>query len=253
MRWLLLAAAVTVAVGAVPAWAGAARYPMPIDGGAVEVSWAWPDGVAPRGLLLLQHGFARHCSHLRGSAQALADAGWLVMCLNAPMAEGNARLAEALAATIAQGRWLAPDGGVLPASIVVGGHSAGAAFAARVGLALQHMAPQRLAGTLLFDPVGVPALADRPTLAFIAPPMPCNAMQRDAAVLRASPQAERIEGPADATHMDIEGEDTDAIARRACTPGHVNPANTQQLRARAQAWLMALKALPTSGTSAGPR
>lgn len=246
MRWLLLAAALCAA----PAWAGAARYPMPIDGGVVEVSWAWPDGVAPRGLLLLQHGFARHCSHLHGSAQALADAGWLVMCLNAPMAGGNPRLAEALAATIAQGRWLAPDGGALPARIVVGGHSAGAAVAARVGLALQRLAPQRLAGALLFDPVSVPALPDRPTLALIAPPMPCNAMQRDAPLLRAAPQVELIEGPADATHMDIEGEDTDAIARRACAPGDVKLANTQRLRACAQAWL---SALATSGTSAGPR
>jgi len=180
----------------------------------------------------------------------LADAGWLVMCLNAPMAGGNPRLAEALAHTLAEGRWPAPDGGALPTRLVVGGHSGGAAFAARVGLALQRLVPQRLVGTLLFDAVGMPALPDRPTLAFIAPPMPCNAMQRDAVLLRAASQVELIEGPADATHMDIEGEDTDAIARHACTPGDVKLANTQQLLARAQAWL---SALATSGTSAGPR
>lgn len=246
LRWLLLAAAMC----ATPAWAGAARYPMPIGGEAFEVSWTWPDGVAPRGLVLLQHGFSRHCMHLRGSAQALADAGWLVMCLNAPMAGGNPRLARALAHTLAEGRWPAPDGGALPVRVVVGGHSAGAAFAARVGVALQRLAPERLAGALLFDPVGVRVLPARPALAFVAPPMACNAMRRDAATHRAWPWLELVEGPPDATHMDIEGTDTDAIARRFCAPGEVQPANTQLLRERAQAWL---SALATSGTSAGPR
>lgn len=223
---------------------------MPLGGESVEVSWTWPDGVAPRGLLLLQHGFSRHCMHLRGSAQALAEAGWLVMCLNAPMGGGNPRLARALARTIAERRWPAPDGGALPARVVVGGHSAGAAFAARVGVVLQRLAPERLAGALLFDPVGVRTLPARPTMAFVAPPMPCNAMQRDALAHRAWPWLELVEGPLDATHMDIEGTDTDAIARRFCAPGEVQPSNTQRLRERAQAWL---SALATSGTSPGPR
>jgi hypothetical protein len=72
-------------------------------------------------------------------------------------------------------------------------------------------------------------LPARPVLAFVAPPMPCNAMQRDAATHRAWPWLELVEAPLDATHMDIEGTDTDAIARRFCVPGQVQMATTSGL------------------------
>jgi pimeloyl-ACP methyl ester carboxylesterase len=181
----------------------------------VDVAWFRPEG-ARSGFMLLQHGFARHCSNLRETGARFAAAGFTVLCLNADMARGNPALAEALAAHLAQ-RGDAPR-------IVVAGHSAGGLFAAQVAATLARMAPARLAGVLLFDPVDAngalaPALAasSAPVRAFTAPPSACNANGSALAALRAI--GADLPLGAGATHLDIEGGDTDPLAVAACGEG----------------------------------
>jgi hypothetical protein len=123
-----------------------------LAGAEFVAEWQWP-ATAPAALMLLQHGFARQCANLRGTAQRVAAVGVATLCLNADMAAGQPALAAALALALQHGL-AGPDGQPLPQRLIVGGHSAGALFGARVGSALAAQAPQRLAGALLFDPVG---------------------------------------------------------------------------------------------------
>ena len=69
-----------------------------------------------------------------------------------------ALMTDALLAMVAQIRRRCGDVPVdaLAQQIIVGGHSAGARFAVRLGERLAALAPQRLAGALLFDPVATP-------------------------------------------------------------------------------------------------
>jgi pimeloyl-ACP methyl ester carboxylesterase len=213
--------------------AGCASLPpaQPVAGARAELGWITLGGTdvevyrfvperAPIGVLLLQHGFARHCSHLRETALTLAAAGFDVLCLNADMARGHPALADALALHLAR----APG----PARIVVAGHSAGGLFAARVGAALAREAPERLAGALLFDPVdadgalgaalaAISAQRARPVLAFTAPPSACNASGNAAPALRGTSVVVAL--GAGATHLDVEGGDTDRLAVAACGEG----------------------------------
>jgi pimeloyl-ACP methyl ester carboxylesterase len=168
------------------------------------------------------------------------------------MAGGNPVLADGLA------RWLVeaprvPDGVVLPATLIVAGHSAGGAFAARLGAQLAAAVPPRLAGALLFDPVATRsfeadllAISDsgrRPVLAVLAQAHGCNADLSAAPALRRV-RAHAIDAGRDgfvgvqlsaaATHIDVEGEDSDWLARAAC--GEPEPSNTRLLRALAVRW-----------------
>lgn len=211
-----------------------------LGGTAVDVAWFRPDA-APAGFLLLQHGFARHCSNLRETALGFAAAGFTVLCLNADMARGNAPLAAALAAHLAQ-RADAPR-------IVAAGHSAGGLFAARVAAALP---PARVAGLLLFDPVDAggalaPALAvlggALPVQAFVAPASACNAQGNALAALRAA--GARVVALGDgATHVDIEGGDTDRLAVAACGEGPPQAGRVARLRALAVDAARAMGAAP---------
>lgn len=236
------------AIGAL-ALAGCASLPsadsLEIAGQGYPAQWTYPAGRAEV-LLVLEHGFARRCSHLKTTARRLADAGALVLCLDVPMAGGNPALAEALAGWLA-GDLRDPQGRALPPRVVVGGLSAGAAFAARLGARLDALAPQRLAGALLLDPVATPSLGEdlqriaqqgrRPVLALLAPPHACNAMNNVLPALRAAGIEPVMLGPA-ATHLDAEGEDGDWVGEQAC--GRALPAQSESLRAQAAAWLRAL-------------
>lgn len=231
-----------------------------LDGTAYEAEWQFPPdrGVAPPAWVLVQHGFARRCANLRGTAAALARAGFVTLCLNAEMAGGNAALAAALARWWAGGEARAPDGTAPPAQALVAGHSAGAVFAARLGAELANRAPQRLAGALLWDPVGGAALGQalsevsaqgrRPVLSVAAPPLRCNAQGLAGAALHRVAQEAAAAGRSAfvglvltdrATHVDPEGEDTEALAVRACGDGPPRPANVQALRAVSVAWARA--------------
>ena len=123
-----------------------------IEGQPFDVTWYLPAQPSPSAWLLLQPGFTRHCGHLRGTSRRLMASGLTVLCIDAPMAGGAPALAAALARQLTS-NMNGPTGIVLPPAVIVAGHSAGARFALRLGAELQALAPQRLAGALLFDPV----------------------------------------------------------------------------------------------------
>jgi hypothetical protein len=236
-----------------------------LAGQDIETEWHLPSSggttpgatAGPAAWLLLQHGFARRCANLRHLAAQLArEAGVATLCLNAEMGGGSPALADALAHWLASDEAQAPDGRGAPPRLIVGGFSAGGAFAARVGqgLAAPGGAPDRLAGALLFDPVGgasmgralvaVSAGGQRPVRALMAPPVRCNAMQVGVRALRAVRAAGLPERePAflgvvftAGTHVDAEGPDTEALAVRACRDGWPRPAVVQALRDLATDW-----------------
>ena len=229
--------------------------PLEIDGSTHRATWYLPRGDATA-LLVLQHGFTRRCSHLRETTRQLMVGGLMALCIDAAMAGGNLSLADALAAGLAAGL-AAPGGRPLPQQVIVGGHSAGGRFAVRLGAQLAELAPQRLAGALLFDPVAtagfeaelrtVSAAGARPVLALFAQAHVCNARLNALPALRQVRQDAlaagrsgfvglRLKGAS--THADVEGEDTDWLAVAAC--GRPQPENTASLRALALSWAQAV-------------
>jgi pimeloyl-ACP methyl ester carboxylesterase len=237
----------------------------PIDlGGSIHsATWYLPQGEA-QALIVLQHGFTRRCSHLRETTRQLMVGGLMALCIDAAMAGGNLPLADALAAGL-EGGLVAPDGRSQPERIIVGGHSAGGRFAARLGAQLAAQAPQRLAGALLFDPVAtagfetelrtLSAAGARPVLAVFAQPHACNASLNAAPALRQVRQDALAAGrdgfvglllTEGSTHADIEGEDTDWIAVAAC--GRPRPENVQRLRALGLSWAQAMARGETPAT-----
>jgi hypothetical protein len=225
--------------------------PMEIDAVAYTAHWYLPAGDA-LALLVLEHGFARRCDHLRETMRQLMAGGLMVLCVDASMAGGNPLLAGALADRLA-GDLKAPGGLALPARSIVGGHSAGAAFAVLLGARLGALAPQRLAGALLFDPVATPGFEPalravsyagrRPVLAVLAQAHACNANLNAAPALRRArldAQSAGREGfvgvqlGEGSTHVDAEGEDSDWVAVAAC--GQPLPANAALLRRLAVQW-----------------
>lgn len=217
-----------------------------IEGQPFDVTWYLPAQPSPAAWLLLQPGFTRHCGHLRGTSRRLMATGLTVLCIDAPMAGGAPALATALARQLTS-NINGPTGSVLPPAVIVAGHSAGGRFALRLGAELQALAPQRLAGALLFDPVAtagfeadlraVSADGTRPVLALLAPPHACNAQGNAAPALQAvpGPRVQRLDG---GTHADVEGEDSDWIARSAC--GSPQPEVVARLRDAAVAWVRAV-------------
>ena len=222
-----------------------------IDGTGYAAHWYLPSQEAAA-LIVLQPGYTRHCRHLRGTTLALTAAGVMALCIDASMAAGNPALAEALAARLVTGLE-PPQGRALPATIIVGGHSAGGRFAARLGARLAELAPERLAGALLFDPVATAgferdlrSISDaglRPVVAVLAGAHACNAELNGAPALRRVRQDALAAGRTafvgiqlteGATHADVEGEDSDWIAALAC--GRPLPANVALLRAWAVRW-----------------
>ncbi len=226
-----------------------------IAGQPYPVQWTPPPGRAEL-LLVLAPGFARRCSHLATTARRLAEAGALVLCLDAPMAAGNPLLADAFAGWLAGGL-RDPQGREVPARVVVGGLSAGAAFALRLGARLDEIAPGQLAGALLLDPVATTSFdADlqrvargRPVLALLAEAHACNARHSALPSLQAA-GVDVVALGAGSTHLDAEGEDGDAIGRAAC--GTPRPDMVEALRMRAARWLQGLAAPLRDHGGAGP-
>lgn len=226
-----------------------------LGGSEVSAFWTLPEG-APRALVTLQHGFTRSCARLAATARRLAERGMLTLCIDVPMARGNPAMADALAAWLASAL-PAPDGHALPEKIIVAGHSAGAAFAVRLGARLDATLPQRLAGVMLFDPVATEFFAAdlqtvaqagrRPVLAVTAAAGGCNAQHNAYPALhavRAEAQAAGRDGVIGielgegSTHADVEGEDSDWLAAVAC--GRTLPAQTDRLRSLAAQWVDAV-------------
>lgn len=229
-----------------------------IGGAEYDVAWGLPAGPA-LGLAVVEHGFTRRCRNIAGTLDALVARGLMTLCVEAPLAGGNPQLADALAATLAAGV-VPPGGQPMPERIVVGGHSAGGAFAVRLGATLAQLAPQRLTGAVLFDPVAsgprfegeVRALSGagaRPVLAVSANAGGCNAGNNSYPGLRAvaadaaaagNPAFVGLQLTANSTHVDVEGENTDAFAWAACRQGPPRRANVNTLRELGAAWALDL-------------
>jgi pimeloyl-ACP methyl ester carboxylesterase len=227
-----------------------------IGGTDYNVDWFLPVGKAVA-LVTVQHGFSRNCGNVRGTAVSLAQRGLMALCVNASMAGGNPVLAEALAVTLLSGI-TAPGGRALPDKIVVGGHSAGGHFASRLGWKIDAIAPQRLAGAVLFDPVAadgsfttnlmaVSATGLRPVLVVSANPSGCNASNNAYPALRQLKQDALGAGRDGfvglqltnrSTHVDVEGSDTNALGVVACGQGRPKAANTDALRTLAAQWAL---------------
>jgi hypothetical protein len=226
-------------------------------GEALDTEWHLPAGDGA-GLVLVQHGFARRCANLRTTAQRIAAHGAMTLCVDTGPVGDTAALADALAAAILHGL-TAPDGRAVPPRVVVAGHSAGAAFAARVGRALAWADASRLGGAVLFDPVATRGFADnleaiadggrRPVYAVMAASGSCNARHNALPALQRVADAARAAGgdgfvgvelTQGSTHVDAEGEDSDALAVLACRQGPPSPANTEALRTLAARWALDL-------------
>ena len=225
-----------------------------IAGADYDVDWFLPTGEAAA-LVTVQHGFSRHCDNVRGTGERFMAGGMMGLCVNASMAGGNPALAEALAVTLLSGI-TAPGGRALPDKFIVGGHSAGGHFASRLGWKLAALAPQRLFGAVLFDPVAangftdnlmvVSATGQRPVYAVSSNPSGCNAQNNAYPALR---QVQRDAQGAGrdgfvglqltdrSTHIDVEGGDTDLLAVLACGQGPPRPSNTEVLRALVTQWV----------------
>jgi pimeloyl-ACP methyl ester carboxylesterase len=141
----------------------------------------------------------------------------------------------------------------------VSGHSAGAHFAVVLGAHLAGRHPQAVAGAVLLDPVagrgfGEAALAlaegaRRPVLSIAAAEHPCNARHNAHPALRRVAEAARAAGGdgfigvvqgEGSTHMDAEGEDTDALAWLACGRRWPDLTHVAALRELAAAWAAGL-------------
>lgn len=260
-------------------------HPLELGGQTVQAEWHLPAaGDSPaRGLVTLQHGFMRECRHLRSLAVALAQAGLATLCVNASVAGGGADLARALADGLAAGRVGLPAVGGTPgprprsgasgeplpayAPIIVAGFSAGAHFAVVLGARLAELAPTRVAGAVLLDPVAgrgfEPPLrqlsteGQRPVLSLAAKSDGCNARHNAHPALRRMAEAAQAAGRGSfagvvfderSTHMDAEGEDTDWLAFLACGRRWPDSEVVSALRRLAVAWAIDLAA----GRQAGP-
>jgi pimeloyl-ACP methyl ester carboxylesterase len=225
-----------------------------IDGTPYSADWYLPAGT-PVGLAQIQHGFTRRCANLRDTTLEMMRRGLMGLCLNASMANGNPALANALAQALVAGL-SAPDGRPVPERVVVGGHSAGGMFASRLGATLQGLAPERLAGAVLFDPVAsdgsygpnLAAISDsgqRPVLAVSANGSACNAFNNGEPALAqvsALAQAAGRDGfvglrlTDNSTHVDAEGGNTTRLAWVTCLQGPPRAPNVAALRALAPQW-----------------
>ena len=230
------------------------RASLVLAGRSYVAQWYLP-AAAPTAFIQVQHGFSRRCPNLLDTTREFMAQGLMAMCLNADMSGGNPALADALAAALVAGL-VAPDGRPVPERLIVGGHSAGGQFASRLGQQLALLAPQRLAGAVLFDPVAadgsfttnlqaISAAGQRPVLAVSANPGPCNASNNAYPALRQVQADARAAGAdgfvgaqltAHSTHVDAEGRNSDLLAWTACLQGKPRTANTDRLQELSRTW-----------------
>jgi pimeloyl-ACP methyl ester carboxylesterase len=230
------------------------KAPLTLGDHTYTAFWYLPTA-EPVGFIQVQHGFSRHCTNQTDTIRRFMDSGLMALCLNADMSGGNPALADTLAAALVAGL-TAPDGRPVPDQIVVAGHSAGGHFASRLGWSLDALAPKRLAGAVLFDPVaanasfttnlqGVSKKGKRPVLAVSANSGPCNAQNNAYPALRRV-QADALAAGRDgfvgvqltdhSTHVDSEGNNTNFLGWTACLQGKPRPFNTSTLRELTSTW-----------------
>ena len=225
-----------------------------VAGTSYSVDWYLPNANAS-GLVTVQHGFSRGCGNLRDTSKRIMANGLMVLCVNANMSGGNPSLAEALANALINGNITTPDGRVMPFKIAVGGHSAGGHFASRVGWKIQQIAPARLAGAILFDPVAADGFTDnlmaisqngqRPVYAVTSNGGICNSFNnaygalkqvRSFAVSNGRDGFVGLQLTNASTHVDSEGNNTDLIGYGACLQAPPKAENTAYLRDLSSQW-----------------
>jgi hypothetical protein len=255
VRWI-----VPLIVGLVGVAASAAE-PTPVEVRPAQVKvgdvtfdgiWYLPQAV-PLGFVVMEHGFSRRCENQVQTTVRVAEMQLAVLCITAPMAGGNPALAQMLATDIANGNLRMPDGAELPAKVLAAGYSAGGVFAARLAGALVTLAPGRLQGLLMLDPVAAEGLREgmlavssggaRQVLAITTNPSACNAFNS------AHPDLLHLSSELDgagknafvglqlirrSSHVDFEGEDSDAPASAVC--GWPLRDNVEAARTLAAAW-----------------
>ena len=206
-----------------------------LDGHRVTLD-VYPAAGAPRGAAILSHGFTRSRRTLAGHAQALADAGVLVLTPDLPCTfdfRCNARALAALVASLRAGEAFKAVGAPVQKVMLVGFSAGGLSslLAADVPGVVGYV------GLDPFDRV-MPGEAERLGLAAAgrlrtealllrAPPSRCNAEAVAAPWATALPVLWRDELIAGASHCDFESP-SDWMCRLAC--GDTDPARQQRVR-----------------------
>ncbi len=205
---------------------------LPLDGHRVTLD-VYPSAQAPRGAVILSHGFTRSRRTLAGHAQALAEAGVLALTPDLPCTFDFRCNARALAALVGQLRSGGPLGPPVERVILVGFSAGGLSSL----LAAEAPGVVGYVGLDPFDRVmpgesqrlGLSAAGRLRTEALLlrAPPSRCNAEAVAAPWATALPQLWRDEEIAGASHCDFESP-TDWMCRLAC--GEADPARQQRVR-----------------------
>ncbi|GEM32260.1 hypothetical protein NN3_32670 [Nocardia neocaledoniensis NBRC 108232] len=236
-----------------------------------DADWYLPAGV-PRGLVWLQHGFARGGGHLAELATDFAERGYLVFAPSLPFLEVRGctlqnlgdntgflghvaelfadpaqTLASGLAAAARHGGRETSD---LPGDLVFVGHSAGAEAVAYVADHLRRTDPStwaRLRGVVLLDPVPsfLGANIDRaltgldgsglPVRTVAAAPSLCNNFGAGTGAVQA-----HLHGPfvgvrlPHGAHTDAEGASSDLLGTALC--GRPDPRDVAALSTLAVGW-----------------
>lgn len=261
-KWLV---AVAIAIGAAHAAADTTVYSgadgkvvnaqLAVAGTSWNVDWYIPSTPAAA-LMTYQHGFSRGCGNHRDTSKRIMGRGIMVLCLNASMSGGNPELAHALGDLIASRTLVAPGGVPVPASTIVGGHSAGGHFASEVGKQLAIVGYPDLKGAVLFDPVAQSGFTDnlvaisnygqRPVYAITANGSVCNMFNNAYGALRQVSNTARGNGrdgfvglqlTSGSTHVDSEGNNTDFLGYTACLNLPPKSSNTAYLRDLSAAWV----------------
>ncbi|MBF6331151.1 alpha/beta hydrolase [Nocardia transvalensis] len=273
---LAVLAACTLALTAAPATADDLSGTIDIPCAAATLrqsaDWYRPSG-SPRGLIWLQHGFARSNANMADLARTYADAGYLVFSPSLPfmdlsgctlqnLGDNTAFLnnlaalfsgdpAGALSASLTAALGAALDAAALPQQFVFIGHSAGAEAVEYVAARLHQKYPQAwagLRGLILLDPVmsflgdnTYRALTDLdatglPILTVSGPPSLCNSFGSGTVALQRTLHRPFVGVQFDTgTHTDAEGASSDMLGDILCGAPH--PANVKALRTLTLGWL----------------
>lgn len=194
---------------------------------AVNVTWYLPSTEAPKGFVVLFHGFARNKGHMRDLASRLQKEGLVV--LTPTLGLGLINNVEFLKAMGESLRTLDKVPGTeiaLPSNVVVAGHSAGGKNAAVLAASLRISLGERLVGALLLDPVerdgqlegALKALdgSGVDVLSVLARPSSCNANSNATELLKRYSADFKGLRFAKGSHCDAEGTSTDTLCRLPC-------------------------------------
>lgn len=203
-----------------------------LDGHRITLD-VYPAVGSPRGAAILSHGFTRSRTTLAGHAQALADAGVLVLTPDLPCTFDFRCNARALAALVGSLRAGGTFGSPVERVMLVGFSAGGLSSL----LAAHTPGVVGYVGLDPFDRVmsgeaellGLAAAGRLKTEALLlrAPPSSCNAQAVAAPWATALPALWRDELITGASHCDFESP-TDWMCRLAC--GDTEPARQQQVR-----------------------